>query len=134
MDKIVCIDFTRFKNFTEFALFLEKNPYYNLIGFGKKNVFIHWENAFKVQEKIWVIGNYCIAIKNRSDDFIIQNDDLNRFITDESIDITDINQVDTKEVFDIMERINSIIDKSGEVGYDKLTEEEKEFLRENSKK
>lgn len=135
---IVCINFRRFATFEDFqdwTLLPEAYEYINININEIKGAYIDFGKIFNRVDKLWVIDKYIIAHKNSGSDDIIINPDINRYLLEESFDITKVNEVkdETKNVFITNEdmTVDSILDKINEVGFKNLTDVEREFLERN---
>jgi len=136
-NNIVCIDFRKFETFEDFMVWLRKpeNRDYVDIFIGKQREnSIDYQKIFNKVDKIWLSGCYIIAQKNNGYDNIITNPDLERFLTEESNNVTDTKESNKENGFidgDSEMNIDSILDKISKVGIENITESEKRFLDEN---
>jgi hypothetical protein len=132
MDKsdIICIDFSKFNNFIEFSVFLDKNPkFMNVYTKDNETDPISYELSFRKLDKIWILNNLVIYLKQKDSDEILLNPEFEKMVLTKSIDIKNYVNKNTKTKKDkIILDIDSILDKINKVGVGGLTNEEKEFL------
>jgi hypothetical protein len=96
---------------------------------------IDYQKIFNKVDKIWLSGCYIIAQKNNGYDNIITNPDLERFLIEESTDVTMTIEPKKENEFidsDLEMSIDSILDKISKVGIEGITESEKNYLDKNS--
>lgn len=132
MDKsdIICIDFSKFNNFIEFSIFLDKNPKFMNI-YTKNNEIdpISYELSFRKLDKIWILNNLVIYLKQKDSDEILLNPEFEKMVLTKSIDIKNYVNKNTKPKKDkIILDIDSILDRINKVGVGGLTNEERDFL------
>ena len=132
MDKgdIICIDFSKFNNFIEFSVFLDKNPkIMNVYTKDNETDPISYELSFRKLDKIWILNNLVIYLKQKDSDEILLNPEFEKMVLTKCIDIKNYVNKNTKTKKDkIILDIDSILDKINKVGVGGLTNEEKEFL------
>lgn len=133
-NNIVCIDFRKFETFEDFMVWLRKPEnidYVDIFIGEQRENSIGYQKIFNRVDKIWLSGCYIIAQKNNGYDNIITNPDLERFLTEESNNVTDTKESNKENGFidgDSEMNIDSILDKISKVGIENITESEKRFL------
>lgn len=132
---VIHLNFRKFKNAEELIKFVENDDNFDTLA----NVFIDKRNDkvidysyfFNKCDEIWVINNYLVCRKDKGSDEMKINPDFSRFLLEKSFDYVELYNKEKKKEFTINLNIDSILDRINEVGIENISEEEKEFLKNN---
>lgn len=124
---------TDFKSYEEYIEFVEKDENSdNLnkirVGIDPKNKFVKHEYIYKEWDEIWLLNGYLIARKAKESNNIFINPDFSRYLLEETLNYSvELNKEKLKNNL----TIDYILDKISKVGFENLTEVEKDFLEKN---
>lgn len=132
---VIHLNFRKFKNAEELIEFVENDDNFDTLA----NVFIDKRNDkvidysyfFNKCDEIWVINNYLVCRKDKGSDEMKINPDFSRFLLEKSFDYVELYNKEKKKEFTSNLNIDSILDRINEVGIENISEEEKEFLKNN---
>ena len=124
---------TDFKSYEEYIEFVEKDENSdNLnkirVGIDPKNKFVKHEYIYKEWDEIWLLNGYLIARKAKESNNIFINPDFSRYLLEETLNYSvELNKEKLKNNL----TIDYILDKISKVGFENLTQVEKDFLEKN---
>ena len=124
---------TDFKSYEEYMEFVEKDENAdNLnkirVGIDPKNKFVKHEYIYKEWDEIWLLNGYLIARKAKESNNIFINPDFSRYLLEETLNYSvELNKEKLKNNL----TIDYILDKISKVGFENLTQVEKDFLEKN---
>ena len=136
---VIHVDFRKFKTVGELVEFCITDDNLRNVRLDQRSNFsIDYYYFFDKWDEIWIVNNYLIAKKESGSKQIEINSDLTRFLLDKSFNYVDIynkekekeEKIKNKEHFSNL-NIDSILDRISQIGFENITEEEKEFLKNN---
>ena len=132
---IIHLDFRRFKDKEDLINFVENSDNFdtlaNIYYDEKWETVIDYNYYFDVLDEIWVIDNYLVCKRERGSNEMEVNPDLARFLLEKSINYVDKRREEEKKDFIENLNVDSILDRISKIGFENITEEEKEFLKNN---
>ena len=132
---IIHLDFRRFKDKEDLINFVENSDNFdklaNIYYDEKWETVIDYNYYFDVLDEIWVIDNYLVCKRERGSNEMEVNPDLARFLLEKSINYVDKRREEEKKDFIENLNVDSILDRISQIGFENITEEEKEFLKNN---
>ena len=132
---IIHLDFRRFKDKEDLINFVENSDNFdklaNIYYDEKWETVIDYNYYFDVLDEIWVIDNYLVCKRERGSNEMEVNPDLARFLLEKSINYVDKRREEEKKDFIENLNVDFILDRISKIGFENITEEEKEFLKNN---
>jgi hypothetical protein len=132
---MIHLDFRRFESVEKLIEFVRNDENFdnlaNICFDEREEVVIKYENLYEKEDEIWIVDNYLVAKKSKGSNQIRINPDLARFLLEKSINYVDKRREEEKKDFIENLNVDSILDRISKIGFENITEEEKEFLKNN---
>lgn len=126
-----------FKSYDEYIEFIERDENWDNLrnlrvdnekGYG----FAKPDYIYKNWDEIWVISGYIVARMAKGSNKVFINPDLGRFLLENSLNYVTEQNRQIEEEFIPNLNVDSILDRISEVGFENISEVERNFLKNNS--